>query len=139
MFNRKPGSISESSLEDPDRPENWNTSFDQHEHANLAFPHTPMFDALELDELDKPGSNENDFSLTKIVRMSSKATQTDGEFLFQRKPVLQTVVEWSNLEVKITAKGETKKILDNISGQTSNLEILAILGECVGMIIPVWT
>ena len=42
---------------------------------------------------------------------------------------LQTIVKWSNLQVEITVNGETKRILDNIGGQTTNLELSAILGE----------
>ena len=38
------------------------------------------------------------------------------------------VVRWSNLEVEASVRGETKKILDNLSGQATNLEIVAILG-----------
>ena len=136
MFNgsyRKRGSVSELSLEALDNPKNLGSPDQLNDHLNSALQDSSnSFDTLELNHLDKP-RHESDFSLIKTVSLSSKATQTEAEFIsFRHKsisPELQTVVEWSNLEVEITVKGETKKILSNISGQTSNLEILAILGE----------
>lgn len=57
---------------------------------------------------------------------SDKPVKLDTDSSFGE---LQTVVKWTNLEVKITVKGETKRILDNFSGQTTNLGLSAILGE----------
>ena len=88
-------------------------------------------DVLELGDLKSDKSNDH-LNLAKTVKLSSKTNLADEELdSFHReslKPELKTVVKWSNIEVEVSLRGETKKILDNISGQTSNLEIIAILG-----------
>ena len=127
MFGRKKASISWFSLEGQDGRKNCDQSSSQlNGHIN------PTFNSLGLNDL-RPNNDEAVFRVTKTAKVFSKAIQTETEcILFQRKsasPKLQTVVEWQNLEVEITAKGETKKILNNISGRTSNLKILAVLGE----------
>ena len=56
-----------------------------------------------------------------------------GESIFfERKsivPQLETVIKWDKLELEVNAKGQMKKILDNVSGEVNNLEIMAILGK----------
>lgn len=79
--------------------------------------------------LDSPKPNldfhQLDDNLTKAVKSSSELTRNNEKSAcFERKDEVEIVVRWSNIEVTT----QTKKILDNISGQATNLEIVAILG-----------
>lgn len=92
-------------------------------HVNFAFQSSTIDEEPEaLDE-----ANIDEFNLTKIVRPS--AWSTEPILSSPSKCELQTVVRWENLDLEVTAQGEAKLILDNISGQTTNLEMLAILGK----------
>ena len=130
MSNRKKSEHSTAHLEVSNEQENAdNSPGQQNAHVNFAFQSWP--DDQEQTELE-PGKNDQ-FNLTKIVRRSSLEAQTEEDFISVQSSLatseLQTVVRWENLEVEVTAQGETKRILDKISGQTTNLEILAILGK----------
>lgn len=111
-------------------------------HVNLAFNRSN--EDQELNDFDKINSGDMSpppirmRSPSKLRRLRSPSKQHDelnierGETIFfERKsiiPELETVIKWDHLEYEVTSKGKTKKILDNVSGEVNNLEIMAILG-----------
>lgn len=101
-------------------------------HVNLAFQNG-LNDHEPFTNPEFGKSNGEELNLMKMMKPSSPDTQDEEDFVSVQsslaKSELQTVVKWENLEVEVTAQGETKKILENISGQTTNLELLAIMGK----------
>lgn len=133
MFGRKSVEHAEAPLEGSNEPANERSSLGQRNtFVNFAFQNSPIDE--EPDTLELGETRNDEFDLAKILKPSS-LPQTGQEPSSipgsSTKCELQTVVRWENLVVEVTVQGETKRILDNISGQTNNLEILAILGKHV--------
>ena len=104
--------------------------YSQHNaHVNAAFNRSTE------DDLDKPHSPDISLDTEQLARPQTKHDELDLEratSIFQERrsviPELETVIKWDNLELEVNAKGKMKKILDNVSGEVNNLEIMAILG-----------
>ena len=58
-----------------------------------------------------------------------------NNFLPSFKHELSTVVKWNQISVEVNAGSKSKKILDNISGEVNNLEMIAILGPSGKLIL----
>lgn len=99
----KNNDLSQPAEVQPNEPNSFNG------YVNPSYQTSP--DDHELDNLNK---------LDNYKLYSSIVKPTD--------PELETVIKWDNLELEITAKGKTKKILDNVNGEVNNLQLQAILG-----------
>lgn len=113
--------------------QNHNDTVHSDSSSEISLPSSRVTNSSQQNDSCKSHSSKSSYlNLAKAVKLSNKSTQTDEELKSLQheplRPQLKTVVKWSNIEVEVSSRGETKKILDNISGQTTNLEIMAILG-----------
>lgn len=114
-------------------------------HVNFGFSRST--DDQELNDIDRVHNTDKSDNFDSLPipppiarrpkKLSSRRGSNDVNFergesiFFERKsiiPELETVIKWDSLQYEITAKGKTKKILDNVSGEVNNLEIMSILG-----------
>lgn len=118
-----------------------NQQYNLNAHVNLAYNRSN--DDQELDDVDKMSQKFDSITSTPALspRLRAKKNVRHAEdevnfergesIFFERKsiiPELETVIKWDNLDLEVTTKDGSKKILDNVSGEVNNLDIMCILG-----------
>ena len=107
--------------------------FDQINHYEPYNAHdNPGFRGSIEDDLSKLDSLHSALAVAPSSEQHDELEFERATTIFRERrsvvPELETVIKWDNLELEVNAKGKAKKILDNVSGEINNLEIMAILG-----------
>lgn len=99
-------------------------------HVNTAFNRSA--EDPESNDFNKTGSIDSALPIAPRAKQADELDFDRAVTIFRERrsvvPELETVIRWEHLELEVNAKGKTKKILDDVSGEVNNLEIMAILG-----------